>query len=217
MGPSLFEGRTVKYTDLKLYDFSRFDGNLEDFDSKGRRPSGLHVSGLVRAAYKNLKGTESKAIEGEQPFVRAAAGFMWERALEYAFTEYMQKDRRIEVDKQGGVSKEIPDGRMVTGTPDGVNGEYIEEYKCTWRSMRKWSEDPEAEFWMWLAQVKAYCFMTGRCKARFFIFWVNGDYSYKTGRGPQVTTCEMEFTEDELVDNWQILLAHADQAKEEKH
>ena len=86
----------MKYTDLKLYDFSRFDGNLEAFDAKGRRPSGLHVSGLVRAAYKNLKGTESKAIEGEQPFVRAAAGFMWERALEYAFTEYMQKDRRID-------------------------------------------------------------------------------------------------------------------------
>lgn len=206
----------MKYTNLELYDFKRFDGALEEFDAKGRRPSGLHVSGLVRAAYKNLKGTEPKAIEGEQPWVRALAGFLWERALEYAFTEYMQKERGT-ADKQTSCQYMLGDGRAVTGTPDGINGEYIEEYKATWRSMRKWSEDPEAEFWMWLAQVKAYCFMTGRTKARFFIFWVNGDYSYKTGRGPQVTTCEMEFTEEELLDNWRMLLAHANVAKEEVH
>lgn len=204
----------MKYTNLKLYDFERLDGSLESFDSKGRRPSGLHVSGLVKAAFKNLFNTEPKAIEGEQPWVRAMAGFLWERAIEYAFTEYMQQERRI-VNKQDSCSLVMEDGRIVTGTPDGLVGEYVEEYKATWRSMRKWSEDPEREFWMWVAQVKAYCYMTGRTKARFFIFWVNGDYSYKTGRGPQVTTCEMEFTVEELEDNWRMLVACAGTAKEE--
>lgn len=201
----------MKYTDLKLYDFSRFDGNLDNFDSKGRRQSGLHVSGLVKAAFKNIFKKEFEPIEGEQPFVRTMAGFLWERMLEFAFTEYMQKDRRV-LDKQTQLEK---DG--VHGTPDGINGDYIEEYKATWRSMRKWGEDPEREFWMWVAQVKAYCYMAGKTKARFFVFWVNGDYSYKTARGPQVTTCELEFTQEELEDNWRTLLAHAGDAKEEKH
>lgn len=206
----------MKYSNLELYDFKRLDGSLESMDSKGRRPSGLHVSGLVRAAFKNLFATEKKAIEGEQEFVRSMAGFLWERAMEYAFTEYMQAERKPKL-YQSLVEKALPDGRIVTGTPDGVRDDCIEEYKATWRSMRKWSEDPEREFWMWMAQVKAYCYMTGLKKARFFIFWVNGDYSYKTGRGPQVTTCEMEFTDDELQENWDMLIAHAGSAKEEKH
>ena len=206
----------MKYTDLKLYDFSRLDGALEQMDAKGRRPSGLHVSGMVKSAFKALFAQESKPIEGEQPFVRALAGFLWERALEHAFTEYMQVDRGI-VNKQDFVQLTLPDGRIVTGTPDGLKDDVVEEYKATWRSMRKWSEHPEEEFWMWVAQVKAYCHMTARTKARFFVFWVNGDYSYKSGRGPQVTTCEMEFTPEEIEDNWRILLAHSGGAKEEVH
>lgn len=199
----------MKKTDLKLYDFSRLDADLNSFDQKGRRQSGLHVSGLVRAAFKNLKNTEPKPIEGEQPFVRTMAGFLWERSLENAFTEYMGQDRKGIVKQEGYVKDDVH------GTPDGVADDAIEEYKCTWRSMKKWEQDPEENFWMWFAQVKAYCYMAGKNKARFFIFWVNGDYSYKTARGPQVTTAEFEFTNEELEDNWRVLLAHKDLAIKE--
>ncbi len=206
----------VKYTEMELYDFARLDGSLELMDSKGRRQSGLHVSGLVKAAYKGTFHNEPKSIEGAQPFIRQTMGFLWERAIEHAFTEYMQAARKQKL-YQAALECALPDGRIVRGTPDGIMDGAIEEYKATWRSKRKWSEDPEAEFWMWFAQTKAYCHMGGYSVARFFVFWVNGDYSYKTGRGPQVTTCEIEFTADELEDNWRMLTAYAGQAKEEVH
>lgn len=201
----------MKYTGLKLYDFQELNGDLQP---KGKgRSSGMHVSGLVKAAYIEQFKKTPGPIEGEQPFVRSTMGFIWERALEFAFKEYMQAERKFVIK---GRTVEL-DG--VIGSLDGINVKdgCVEEYKCTWRSMRKWSDDPEAEFWMWLAQVKAYCHMTNHTRVRFFIFWVNGDYSYKTGRGPQVTTCEMEFTKEELEDNWRMLLAHMNIAKEEEH
>ena len=93
----------------------------------------------------------------------------------------------------------------------------LEEYKCTWRSLRRWNEDPEENFLYWFMQVKAYLQMLKLTKVRFFIFWVNGDYTYKPGRGPQVTTQEFEFTKEELEDNWATLMAHALNATREAH
>lgn len=210
---------------LELYDFKQYDASLTPM-GRGRK-GGIHVSGLVKAALKAITGTEPKAIDGEQPNVRMMMGFLWERALEYAFKEYMGAERK-------GIKKQVSaelDG--VVGTPDGldVKDGVLEEYKCTWRSIKKWHEDPEANFQYWFMQVKAYLHMLGLTKVRFFIFWVNGDYSFSckvctfekpcerhpTGRGPQVTTEEFEFTPEELEDNWAMLLAHRPTAKEEVH
>ena len=77
----------METTKLELYDFKKYDANFQEM-GKGRR-SGLHVSGLVKAAVASITGNTPKAIEGEQDGVRAMAGFLWERALEHAFTEYM--------------------------------------------------------------------------------------------------------------------------------
>ena len=201
----------METTKLELYDFKKYDANFQEM-GKGRR-SGLHVSGLVKAAVASITGNTPKAIEGEQDGVRAMAGFLWERALEHAFTEYMGAERNS-IQKQVHVELE-----GVQGTPDGlsVKDGVLEEYKCTWRSLRRWNEDPEENFLYWFMQVKAYLQMLKLTKVRFFIFWVNGDYTYKPGRGPQVTTQEFEFTKEELEDNWATLMAHALNATREAH
>jgi len=201
----------METTKLELYNFKTYDASLQPM-GYGRR-IGLHVSGLVKAAVTAITGETPKAIEGEQENVRSTMGFLWERALEYAFKEYMQVERK-------GIKKQISaelDG--VIGTPDGlsVKDNVLEEYKCTWRSMRRWNEDPEGNFLYWFMQVKGYLHMLGLTRVRFFIFWVNGDYTYKPGRGPQVTTQEFSFTQGELEDNWALLMAHKPKAKEEVH
>ena len=201
----------MKTDKLELYNFEKYDASFEKMGT-GRK-SGLHLSSLVKAAVQAVTGKELKSIEGEQEGVRAMMGFLWERALEYAFTEYMQAERKS-VKKQVKVELD-----SVLGSPDGVHTKdgVLEEYKCTWRSLRRWNEDPEENFLYWFMQVKGYLYMLGLKRVRFFIFWVNGDYTYKPGRGPQVTTQEFEFTEEELQDNWDLLMAHRSTTEEEKH
>lgn len=197
--------------ELALYDFTKMDASLQPIGTG--RSSGLHLSGLVKSAVFRRTGKESKAIEGEQDAVRMQAGFLWERAMEYAFTEYMQAERKT-IKKQVKVTLD-----EVTGSPDGVctKDNVLEEYKLTWRSMKRWNESPEENFLNWFMQVKGYLWMLGLTKVRFFIFWVNGDYTYKPGRGPQVTTQEFEFTQEELQENWQELMAQKPHTKEEVH
>jgi hypothetical protein len=199
----------METTKLELYDFSKYDASLTPMGTG--RAAGLHLSALVKAAVQEITGKELKSIEGEQDGVRAMTGFLWERALEYAFKEYMQAERK-------GIKKQLKvELEGVHGSPDGlsVKDNILEEYKCTWRSMKRWNEDPEGNFLYWFMQVKGYLHMLGLTKVRFFIFWVNGDYTYKPGRGPQVTTQEFEFTKEELDDNWKLLIAHAGNAKRE--
>lgn len=198
-------------TKLELYDFKQYDGDLNPMGTG--RSSGLHLSSLVKAAVQEITGKEMKSIEGEQEGIRAQMGFLWERALEYAFREYMGAERK-------GIKKQLKvelDG--VKGSPDGlsIKDNVLEEYKCTWRSMRRWNEDPEENFLYWFMQVKGYLHMLGLKRVRFFIFWVNGDYTYKPGKGPQVTTQEFEFTQEELEDNWALLIAQRGKVAEEKH
>jgi hypothetical protein len=198
-------------TKLELYDFKQYDASLRPMGTG--RSSGLHLSSLVKAAVQEITGKKLESIEGEQEGVRAQMGFLWERAMEYAFTEYMNAERK-------GIKKQLKvELEGVTGSPDGlsVKDSVLEEYKCTWRSMRRWNEDPEGNFLYWFMQVKGYLHMLGLTKVRFFIFWVNGDYTYKPGRGPQVTTQEFEFTEEELSDNWALLIAQRGKVKEEVH
>ena len=201
----------MKTDKLELYNFEQYDASLKKMGT-GRR-SGLHLSALVKAAVQADTGKKLESIEGEQDGVRRMMGFLWERALEYAFTEYMEAERKT-VRKQ--VHAEF-DG--VLGTPDGIHlkDNVLEEYKCTWRSMRRWNEDPEENFQYWFMQVKGYLHMLGLKRVRFFIFWVNGDYTYKKGGGPQVTTQEFEFTDDELSDNWDLLIAQRTKVQEEVH
>lgn len=196
----------MERTDVELYDFKTLDANYE---RTGRgRMSGVHVSGLIKAVLK-ARGIEMQAPDNWQENVAMQTGFLWENALEWAFKEYMGIERKVK--KQLRCEK---DG--VHGTPDGVNGDVLEEYKVTWKSLRKWQEDPEEHFDYWFMQVKAYLYMLGLNKVRFFIFFVNGDYKWDKGLGPRIVrTTEFTFTDGELADNWAMLMAHRPKAKEE--
>ncbi len=196
----------MERNDVQLYNFTPLDAT---YTRTGHgRVSGVHVSGLVRAVLE----AQGKALEsppGEQEYVRMQAGFLWENALEWAFKEYMGIERKVK--KQLAVEK---DG--VHGTPDGLDGDVLEEYKCTWKSLKKWNEDPEENFDYWFMQVKAYLHMLGKNTVRFFVFFVNGDYKWDKGVGPRIVrTTEFTFTDAELEDNWAMLLAHRPKAKEE--
>lgn len=190
------------------------------------RSEGLHWSQVTGALAEMERGRPYKEIKGEQEGVRMALGFILETFIEHAFKVWMSASRRRRVVTQTELSVPTPGGPIFM-TLDGIDydsdpdGPVVEEYKATWRSMRKlgstgWSDMQdlsdqdlatvrdglEAEFWEWLVRIKGYCRAVGTRKARLVVLFVNGDYSWRPGHGPQIRQFDLEFTEQEIQENW---------------
>jgi hypothetical protein len=197
---------------------------------EGREP-GRHVSEIIHHL-RLVRGAKT-GPEDEMPGLRMFAGFMWEVALEWAF--------KLLMGLREGVAKQPKcQLRHIHMSPDGLDVEdpaefVLEEYKLTWRSMRwmsafkprgKWidltfEEAFEENFFDWSLQIPAYlkCLSEslGRPvrKARLYVFFVMGDYSFERKRGPQIRVFELEYTDEELEQNWTVLL-NAEEGMEKK-
>lgn len=174
------------------------------------RSAGDHLSQIIK-----FIGFEQGERWGNQPTfgdpgLTLAFGFMFESAFDSIFSRYMQYQRQVE--QQGEICS---DGIYMT--PDGFNvaDGYVEEYKATWRSMKKWNVDFADHFWHWLIQVQGYCHGLGTNKARIIAFFTQGSYKFgdPVEGGPRIRMREFEFTDAELKGNWQRVLA----ARERMH
>lgn len=122
-------------------------------------------------------------------------GYVWERVLSRAFGDGLAE--RVEEIECDGVACS-PDGVMVED--DGTL--VVEEYKCTTMSSNKSPED----IWRWRMQAMGYCHVVGATVAIFRVFNIQGDYSHF---GPTYNVWRLEFTEAEVEDTWQSIVAHA--------
>lgn len=223
---------------MKITEIFPFGDSLMEVmvDSDGNRlgtgrASGRHISDTIKYLRK-VRGAKG-GPEDEQEGLRMFAGFMWEAALEWAF--------RLLMSLRDGVLKQAKcflDG--LHGSPDALDvtdeAEYVlEEYKLTWRSMRwieaikpkkdwipaSFEEAFETNFFDWSLQIPAYlqCLskVLGRPvrRARLYVFFVMGDYSFQAKRGPRIRVFELEYSDDELEQNWSVLQsAEAEREKE---
>jgi hypothetical protein len=194
---------------------------------EGRSPK-RHLSEITRAI-KEAAGGNVEAIEGEQDGLRPQAGFLFERALENVWKEYHRETRPVELQ----FNVELDD---IVGTPDGLEtlDENLLSMKQTWMSMRKWEEDlasikagePVQHFVEWFAREPGYLQMMRKGvttvdgvslrlspsirRVRFLVFWVNGDYTRRVGRGVQITNTLLEFADKDLDKNWKTILNYRD-------
>ena len=170
------------------------------------RSEGCHVSEIIRSIENDVtrpgKRKPISELTGEERRRMGAyvhGGFAWEEIIRRAVVEmYLASEDRFMSPGEFEL-----DG--IYGTPDWIDTEdwAIEEFKCTWRSSRR----PITEnFWAWWVQIKAYCRMAGVETARLRVFFVNGDYRES---GPQIKMYQASFTDEELKDNWHMLLEHA--------
>jgi len=189
------------------------------------RPEGLHLSDILYGQmYDDKLGRPAwkDAPDDDVPNPRMQMGFLWERAIHHVWVEFMQNqpldwDLQVQVQKDGihmtpdGVSHAGPERDCVCAEGqecEAHSDKKLIECKATWRTLRKWEEDPEEEFAVWFWQVKAYMHALGLNTVQFYNFFVNGDYRYKNGRGPIVVTQEFTFSDTELEDNWKEILAY---------
>ena len=184
------------------------------------RPPGLHLGAVIHRM-KVAVGENVGGIPGDQDGVRMVEGFFWESALEFVAAG-LPLDQALDIsfkryclNIREGIVKQIQfekDGIHLT--PDGLNTELgeLESYKCTRRSLRKakTQEEFQQNFWPWLVQEKSYCYAAGVDTVRWIVLWQAGDYSKGVGSGPQMLQCVCTFTAQELVDNWRVVLKHAE-------
>jgi hypothetical protein len=157
------------------------------------RTQGIHVYDIIASIMKDIGEKQYKS--DDQGRITMEMGFLWERALEHAWGEQLGVR----------VGEIVVDG--IIGSPDGLlvgSETVLQEYKCTWMSSNK---APEENF-KWLLQTKAYCFMLECVKCQLHILHVNGDY-----RPPraQYKVWNIEYSPQELIDNWKVLVDHAKQ------
>jgi hypothetical protein len=177
----------------------------------------IHLSDVIRFI-EVQNNTDFKDDGTWDSAMTQEAGFIWERALELAYADRMAV-------RPGEF---ICDG--ITCSPDGIGtdvdifdpetGEQLihgtgqvclEEYKFTWKSTVKkegnlLKEQSPTNNWKYMTQVMSYCHVIGTPICVMRIFHVNGDYR---GRRPIPRLCRIVFTQEELDNNWNMILTHA--------
>lgn len=172
-------------------DFIELDTEFPLTGPGDRSLDKLHVSDIYTDLEKSLFAKDSSA-DMTNP-LWAEFGFLWESVLSRALAEHCS-ERPGEVELDG-----------IVGSPDGYDPDtgVVDEYKSTWKSIR--NAHPE-NVWKWMVQVKAYCKMLGANVVRFHVLYINGDYK---GSGPLYRSYLFSFTDQEIDENWSMLVNHA--------
>jgi len=160
-----------------------------------------HLTDVLRYIKKQL-GTDYKGGSWGAPGLTAEIGFLWEETLSRVFGSRFA----------ARLGEVIVDG--IALSPDGFNYDEIlacpvvEEYKATWKS----SKNDPTDNWDWMVQTKAYCYALGVEATVFRILYMMGDYK---GSGPLYRECRILYTDQELRDNWEMILNNRDAAWKE--
>lgn len=164
----------------------------------------IHLSDIAKyIEYKMGYMKRSKGVEDWDMELAAEVGFLWEDVLSRAFADrYAARVGEVELDGIVG----SPDG-LSPNDPLGQEPLVNEEYKATWRSVRKTPTD----IWYWETQFKSYCHMLGVNVTVARVLYLMGDYK---GSGPLYRVFRMEFTPFDLRENWKMILDHRDEMLE---
>jgi hypothetical protein len=193
------------------------------------RATGLHASDIYDDLYKHL---EPKRFKGGTPApLLLETGLILETALEDGLAKRFETAGGEDIKRPGEFTYEGPfDGYPVVihYNPDLFifNGCFrIGEIKATWLSSHidhAWVDSPEArvlhkadieaaflnpKFDKYLTQLKMYCYMQHTTHGRLYVCFIAGDYTrpFKS----QLVAVDLEFTQDELDQEWAMLMYHA--------
>lgn len=163
------------------------------------RPKGLHLSMIVTDICKCLKPEIYGKPLDDHSLTKIGMGLSFEEALEEAF-------------QSAALGTFRPPPMLIAPgiwcSPDGVDPEAwcVEEFKLTWYSAKK-QVPIDPVYFAWLTQIKGYCYAVGTLAARLWVLHINGDYAPPRPWPPRVF--QLQFTEQEIIENWEMLVNHA--------
>lgn len=175
------------------------------------RSEGLHASQIWTDLAAGIDKSKRSPITQDKLQDFGALGFLWEKVLEKTLASMV-----MESDHEGRYMR--PGEQCIDGiylTPDYVDLDFLangtwqigcEEWKVRWCSYRK-ADDLEKNFWLILVQLKAYCRAINTNFARLRMLFVVGNW--KDDITPKLREFELTFSDQELADNWSMLVNHA--------
>lgn len=184
--------------------------------SFGVRSTGLHLSTIIKSLMRRLQPKRFGSEMTPESLLRMELGIAFENMLEQGLAEKYAVIRPGELFSDEGIAM----------SPDGINptADAGEEYKCTWMSCRIDTDKgmvtpytdkygrPVDRYLHWFLQIKGYAKWLGTNRFLLRVLHVNGDYAQGAGKSaPQFLTHLLEFTDDELEENWTMLTNYARQ------
>jgi hypothetical protein len=172
------------------------------------RSPGVHLTDITKDMLRCAgisRGGKGKPFSPEDQHMLFESGFLWERMIAFILT--------VAHEEANGSNELLllrPGEQMMDGvalTPDAINIPTwcIEEWKAT--AMRSKGFDIQSKRPEWLWQAGAYCRVFGMRKAIFRI-WHHGELPHT------VTQLLVEWTQQEIEDNWFKILDHWKYMKE---
>jgi hypothetical protein len=194
---------------------------------KQARSAGVHVSNIIRCIAtetgilkpewcEELALIEVKpSMRFQDPVValRVSMGLAWE---DFYIREVLGPEGVIDHPGEyfcDGIYMS-PDGEELASVVVDKRPQHymkIHEIKCTYKSTNTVG-DTEGELqnqFMWLSQIKAYCYGAKTTVADLHVLFVCGDYSYPIA--PRARRYRLQFEADEIIDNWQMLVGYKNQ------
>jgi hypothetical protein len=169
-------------------------------ESNAQRSTGtLHLSTIYRDMEQEAQLRKRKDATPEELMWYAAGGFLWEHVFSMAYREAVAKGELVRPDEW------TLDG--ITGSPDNIDVPRwrVIELKFRWMSAQKFDQ-LEKHFWMELVQIKGYCKLVGTLEAELWVFFCCGNWRPPV---PMVRGVLLEFSEQEIEENWNMIRAHA--------
>lgn len=193
--------------------------------SKMPRSPGVHVSGIIRCMatesgiLKNewaeeLSLLDIQTITDPVAVLRISIGLAWEQ---YYIPSILGPAMGV-IDHPGEM---YVDGIYMTQDGESIDvlvidkevyKPIIHEVKATYKSIRTVGD--LSSQWMWMAQCKAYCKGSGTNICMMHILFLCGDYKYPIK--PVLKIFKIEFTDEEIEENWDILTTYMRSKLEEK-
>lgn len=212
---------------MEILRFEKFElseddvrgGILGSSMATGSRHPGVHQSSIIR--YINPPASRNTTTELTSWY--REVGFAWEMALETVFKVRMQhhhRDRVHQVTFEVDGIHQSPDGLVFDGPPPGLVPsapgpveDFLEEYKCTWRSKRNVGVAPNYtefydNFWSWHIQTMGYCRSAKVTRCDFYVLFINGDYVPMI---PDACYISVRYSPQEIEENWEMVLKNRDE------
>lgn len=160
------------------------------------RPEGLHLTDIIRSIMEESgmsKSTGGGVWKPASLTLAAEVGFLWEDLLSLALKSRLPN--RIEGLIHEGIHM----------SPDGIDVDkwWLYDYKVAWASSARLPVDN----WKWMAQMMGYCEGLDMRTVIMPVLYLNGNY--RDRREPEFLTWKIEFTTQEVKDNWRMIINHA--------
>ena len=179
------------------------------------RNPGIHVSGIIRAiaaemgilnvGAEEVSLVDRREITDPDAILRISIGLAWEEWYISNVLSYLgaiDHPEQIEVDSIH-MSLDAESLRVTVTKRQSKYQSVVHEVKATYKSIKR-VENLDSQ-WMWMSQIKAYCKAKATTLAMLHVLFLCDSYK------PQLKVWELEFTQQEIEDNWGLLKDYKEQ------